>query len=146
MLDSQGCKVTSCEQWRYWSDYTNALADLSLRCAYMREGTFFSRWDSYKCVEEIMKICLNQNKYAWMHFYIKFIDPHQGKLVNYLIGAKTSGYSSFARKSPRLNDGPFFNHFRRSAPGYCWLWLGSSWSNVVFWLQIVIGPSTVESQ
>ena len=40
MLDSQGCKVSSCEQRRLRSDCANAQSDLSLRWAHMWGGTF----------------------------------------------------------------------------------------------------------
>ena len=32
---------SKCVQWRFWSDFTNAHADLNLRCAQMSKGTFF---------------------------------------------------------------------------------------------------------
>ena len=38
ILNSQGCKVSSCGQWRPWSDCAKALADLSLRWAHEAEG------------------------------------------------------------------------------------------------------------
>ena len=40
ILDGQGCRVFSCRQQRLWSDYSDAQADLSLRCVHMSEGTF----------------------------------------------------------------------------------------------------------
>ena len=40
ILHSQGCKVSSCGQRRLKSDCADAQADLSLRWAHMREGTF----------------------------------------------------------------------------------------------------------
>ena len=39
ILDSQGCKVSSCGQRRLWSDCADAQADLSLRCAQISECT-----------------------------------------------------------------------------------------------------------
>ena len=38
ILDSRGCKVSSCGQRRLWSDCANAQADLSLRWAHMSDG------------------------------------------------------------------------------------------------------------
>ena len=40
ILDSQGCKVSSCGQRRLWSDCADAQADLSLRLEHISEGTF----------------------------------------------------------------------------------------------------------
>ena len=40
ILDSQGCKVSSCEQRKRWSDCADALVDLSFRRAHMSEGNF----------------------------------------------------------------------------------------------------------
>ena len=40
ILDSQGCKDSSCGQRRLWSDCADAQADLSLRWALMSEGMF----------------------------------------------------------------------------------------------------------
>ena len=39
-LESQGWRVSSCRQWRLWSDCADAQADLSHRCAHMSEGKF----------------------------------------------------------------------------------------------------------
>ena len=38
-LSKKGCKISSCGQWRLWSDYMDAQADL--RWAHMPEGMFF---------------------------------------------------------------------------------------------------------
>ena len=40
ILDSQGCKVSSCGRRRLWADCANAQADLSLRWAHVSECTF----------------------------------------------------------------------------------------------------------
>ena len=40
ILDSQGCKISSCGQRRLWSDCTDAQDDLNLRRAYMSASTF----------------------------------------------------------------------------------------------------------
>ena len=40
ILDSQGCKVSSCGQRRPWSDCADAQADLSLRWAHVRRFVF----------------------------------------------------------------------------------------------------------
>ena len=40
MLDSQGCKVTSCGQRRLLAYCMGAQADLSLHWAHMSEGTY----------------------------------------------------------------------------------------------------------
>ena len=40
VMYSQGCKVSSCGQRRFWSDCANTQADLNLRWAHMSEGTF----------------------------------------------------------------------------------------------------------
>ena len=40
LLDSTGCRVSSCGQWRLWSDCVDAQADLSLRWAHTSECTF----------------------------------------------------------------------------------------------------------
>ena len=40
ILDSEGCKVSSCCQRRLWSDCADAQADLILCWAHMAEGTF----------------------------------------------------------------------------------------------------------
>ena len=40
IFDSQGCKVSSCEERRFWSDCVDSQADQSLRCVLMSEGTF----------------------------------------------------------------------------------------------------------
>ena len=40
ILDSLGCKVSSCGQRRLWSDCVDAQADLSLCWAHMSSGTF----------------------------------------------------------------------------------------------------------
>ena len=40
ILDSHGCKLSSCIQRRLWSDYVAVQADLSLRWAHISEGTF----------------------------------------------------------------------------------------------------------
>ena len=39
ILYSQGSTVSSCRQWRLWSDCADAQTDLILRWAYMSEGT-----------------------------------------------------------------------------------------------------------
>ena len=41
ILDSIGCKVSSCGQRRLWSDCADAQSDQSLRWAHMSEGTFY---------------------------------------------------------------------------------------------------------
>ena len=40
VLDSQEWKVSSCGQWRLWSDCADAQADLSLRLANISDSTF----------------------------------------------------------------------------------------------------------
>ena len=41
ILDSQGCPLSSCGQWRLWSHCTDAQGDLSLRWTYVSEGSFY---------------------------------------------------------------------------------------------------------
>ena len=41
ILDSPGCKVSSCRQRKLLSDCADEQADLSIRCAHMSKGTFF---------------------------------------------------------------------------------------------------------
>ena len=39
-LDSQGCKVSSCGQWRHWSDCTDMQINLSLHWMHFRRHSF----------------------------------------------------------------------------------------------------------
>ena len=41
ILDSQGCKVSSCGQQSLWSDSTGTQADLNLRLMHISDGTFY---------------------------------------------------------------------------------------------------------
>ena len=45
ILDSEGCKISSCGQWWLWSDCTDVQADLSLRWVHVRSNVF-SLWTS----------------------------------------------------------------------------------------------------
>ena len=47
---TKGYKISSCGQWRLWSDYVVAQADLSLRWAHISDGTF-----SHVAVQQIQK-------------------------------------------------------------------------------------------
>ena len=40
IFDIQGCNVSSCGQQKLWLDWADAQAFLSLRWAYLQEGTF----------------------------------------------------------------------------------------------------------
>ena len=54
ILDSQGCKVSSCGQRRLISDCADAQADMSLRWAHMSNSTFFDVAVSLRGFEKII--------------------------------------------------------------------------------------------
>ena len=79
-LDSQGCKVSSCERRSLWSDCANAQADLSLRSAHMSKYVFLTsrliivyvdrhikRWMKrrQKCISWLRKLS-TENRPRWL--------------------------------------------------------------------------------
>ena len=88
ILDSQGCKVSSCRQRGPWADCADAQADLNLRWAHTSEGSFFH-------VEtQMFRLMWNQKKAKLIRLSVKFGWLRDGAVFNKMSMYISDHYSS----------------------------------------------------